>query len=223
MQGTQTLAVFCRTLIVFIAIAVSCGPQKVLGTSFHNLDFESAVIGSVPLYSQLPASQATPYWANNTGYLPYDTIALDAPCVSIHDGHGSANLGDFNPLQGLYSVMLQDGLTGDGHTPISTWISQTGDIPSWAKSLMFGSDMSDYINELQVSINGAVVPFTLYSVGGTVNSSWGPVKTYACDISAFAGDTDVTLKFEKLVHDPIHIYNHGFVPCVLLALQCRKG
>jgi hypothetical protein len=61
-----------------------------------------------------------------------------------------------------------------------------------------------------VSLNGTVIPFSLYSVGG-VDSNGAALDTYACNISAFAGHTDVTLEFEKLVHDPANKGNHGMV------------
>ncbi len=61
-----------------------------------------------------------------------------------------------------------------------------------------------------MSLNGVVVPFTLYSTGGTVNSLYGAVKTYILDVSAYAGET-VTLEFEKMVHDPTNPGSHGIV------------
>jgi hypothetical protein len=76
---------------------------------------------------------------------------------------------------------------------------------------MFESDMTTYIDELRVSIDGAAIPFRLYSVGGTKNLALGPVNTYACDISAFAGESNVTLTFEKLIHDPTNPIDTGIV------------
>ena len=176
------------------------------------MNFESATIVE-PLEDGwlTPAASALPYWTSNNfaaGYVVYDTTTLDSVGVSIHDSNSST----IKPLAGNYSLILQDGVAPQvGVVLTSAYISQTGDIPADRRSLMFQSDMTQYINELQVSLNGVVVPFTLYSVGGTVNPSYGPVNTYACDISAFAGDTDVTLEFEKLVHDPLNPSSHGIV------------
>ena len=206
-NGSMRLLVTMVCVVVFVCV----GMDNARAEAFRNLDFESAVIGT-PVNYEVPASQALPSWTCNSwdpGYVAYGTIALDAPCISIHDGH-SGYLGDFNPLQGQYSIMLQDGADAFGHT-FDAWISQTGDVPINAKSLMFESDISTYVNELQVSINAVVIPFALYSVDGTVNSSFGPVKTYICDISSFAGETDAVLEFDKLVHDTTHPYNHGMV------------
>jgi hypothetical protein len=194
---------------IVCAVALVCfGAAEAPATAFQNLGFESAVIG-VPQNHQLPASQATPFWTNNLGDVWYDGVTLAGAAVSIQDSFSPV----IKPLAGNYSVMLQDGVgppNGQPYDLTSAYISQVGDVPSWAKSLMFKSDISVYINELRVSLNCNVIPFTHYAVGGTVNSGWGPVNTYACNISAFAGEPDVTLKFEKLVHDPLHP-NSGIV------------
>jgi hypothetical protein len=184
--------------------------REAAAASFRNLGFESAVI-DYPPYFQQPASDALPYWNNDNwrpGYVGYDTKALDSACISVHDSLSNY----IKPLAGNYSVVLQDGSGDGGGGPVtSAYISQSGDIRATTRSLMFKCDITEYISELQVSLNGTVVPFELYSVGTTVNPGYGPVNTYACDISAFAGDTDVTLKFEKLVHDPLNPGSHGIV------------
>jgi hypothetical protein len=197
----------CMTLI-------SCGVTEALGEPFGNLDFEIAVISSPGTPGTRLASAALPFWTASTGNkVLYEETALDSAAVSVLDGLNYLGAwANPKPLAGNYSLILQDGIAPQsGVVLTSAYISQTGDIPADRRSLMFQSDMTRYINELQVSLNGVVVPFTLYSVGGTVNPSYGPVNTYACDISAFAGDTDVTLKFEKLVHDPLNPSSHGIV------------
>lgn len=76
---------------------------------------------------------------------------------------------------------------------------------------MFKTDMAQYIDRLVVSLNGTAIPMRLYSVDDTVNSSWGPIKTYIGDISAFSDQQDVELRFTKLVQDPSHPYNYGVI------------
>jgi hypothetical protein len=173
--------------------------------SFKNLGFEDAVIGSPPV-----ASQALPFWTLSTGnYVVFNNIALDSAWVSIHDTDSVF----VKPLQGNYSIVLQDGLIA-AQTLGSASIWQAGDIPNDAKSLMFKSNTPNYIDELRVSLNGVSLPFVVYSTDGFINPGWlatGPVKTYACDISAFTGTMNATLKFEKLVHDPNDIVWHGLV------------
>jgi hypothetical protein len=211
----KTCSACLQVFIISVVVFISFGIKAVRGDSFQNLGFESAVIGT-PVYFRLPASEALPGWTIQLGgtvsnFVVYDTIALDSPCVSIQDKSGY-----IKPLTGNYSVILQDGADPWGNTYTAS-ISQTGDVPDDAKSLMFKSDMTTYINELQVSINGTVIPFTLYSTAGTVNSSYGPVRTYICDVSAYADET-VTLEFEKRVHDVTHP-NQGIVDLDAIAFS----
>jgi hypothetical protein len=190
-----------------------CEVGNLYGEPFQNLGFESATITSPGTVGSRPTSDALPYWTTSLGdQVAYDWTAMDSAAISVHDGLNYWGVwNDPNPLQGQYSISLQDGLEDDPRTPVGTWISQTGDIPSTARSLRFLSDTSTYIDELQVSINGAVIPFALYSTGNTVNPAWGSVNTYVCDISAFSGATNATLEFEKLVRDPANPAMHGIV------------
>jgi hypothetical protein len=194
-------------------------PTAVLSSSFHNLDFESAVINGEP-YSSQPASQALPGWtiSSPNGYVLYDSITLDSSCISLHDGLGSIGWGDFFPLQGHYSIMLQDGGSDFGSPPYylaDAYIAQTGDVPSNARSILFSSDTSAYIDHFVVSLNGMAIPMYPYSTGQVVNTNFpaygAPVVTYIGDVSAFADQTDVELRFTKLVQDPSNEYIHGFM------------
>ncbi len=182
------------SVVCTVVLCLSAGRGAAAG-QFQNLGFESAVING-PLYSTLPASEALPFWTPTFPYATYDTVSVGSLCVSIHD-----NRGFIKPLAGNYSVILQPGETEE--LPYaSAYISQTGDVPAWAESLMFVSDTPPYIaNDLFVSLNGTVLPFTLYSTGGTINANWGPLETYACDVSAFAGQANVALKFTTAALD----------------------
>jgi hypothetical protein len=173
--------------IVFIG-----GYRNVKAIDFRNLDIESADIGNSP-FGEMLAAQALPYWSNNnfkTGFVLYDTPAISSVAISIHDKMSMS----IKPLQGNYSVLLQDG--DNEQLGISNaFISQIGDVPLDARSLMFSTDMATYVNHLRVSLNGETLPFTLYAVGDTINPQWGPVKTYACDASRFAGLQGADLRF----------------------------
>jgi hypothetical protein len=161
---------------------------------FDNLDFESAVIGT-PVLFQLPAAEALPCWDNDhyqAGYVIYDTIATGSTAISVHDSRSTL----MRPLQGLFSVTLQSGALHGSFQ--DAWISQTGDVPSDARSLTFESDFITTGGSIVVSLNGIQIPMSLYSVGPVVNANWGPVKTYIGDISAFAGQQDVTLRLEAV-------------------------
>ena len=183
--------------------------------AFQDLSFESANIGQSPPGGVIPTLEAMPGWTTNNfdaGYVAYDDLAVGSLCISIHDGKGGSVPWDFNPLQGSYSVMLQDGSATWGNTWNAS-ISQVGDVPAYARSLMFMTDTPAYLNDLVVSLNGTVIPMQVYSVGGTINSGYmfGPVETLAGDISAFAGSTNVELQFEELDNNPLDLANTPYV------------
>jgi hypothetical protein len=201
----------CASLLI-----IFCGTGNLRAGTFQNLGFEDAVIGT-PSGHSLPASQATPHWTNcysliGYDFIYYDTTALSSLSVSIHDALASDQIWGtpYRPLIGNYSVVLHEGSDGEGNV-LSSWIAQTGDVPSSARSLMFKTDMAQYVNRLVVSLNGTAIPMRLYSTDGTVNSSWGPIETFIGDIAAFAGQQDVELRFTKLVQDPSHPYVYGVV------------
>ena len=165
---------------------------------FHNLDFELATVGT-PVDFHLPAATAMPYWTVGVGDLQattviYDTVSTGAPAVSLEDGLNLYGFAVMHPLQGSYSAILQSS----GGPIFDAWIEQAGDVPANARSLLFESDNYNALGDqpLLVSLNGTPLSTSLYSVGGTVNSNWGPVKTYIADISAFSGQSNVTLRFD---------------------------
>ena len=133
------------------------------------------------------------------------TRSLDSVCTSIHDRNSPI----LKPLQGSYSVLLQDGLYEGRLTNVL--ILQNDWVPSNARSLMFSTDTPWYLDHLVVSLNGRTIPMRLYSVGNTVNPSFGPIETFIGDISAFAGQYSVELMFTKLVQDMSNPNVHGMV------------
>ncbi len=189
---TRRFPFYPLAIIVAVAVAL-CGPEAAVGAPFHNLGFESAVIGT-PVNFELPASQALPYWTasyGNPGYVLYDTVSTGVPAVSIQDGLTPYGLPlIMEPIQGSYSVFIQAGDDPDG----DAWIAQTGDIPGNAQSLMYMTEAN--FSNLVVSLNGTDIPMSLYSVGAVINSYHGAVETFIGDIRAFSGQQDVTLKFD---------------------------
>jgi hypothetical protein len=190
-----------RVAIAFVVTFSLCAVRTGTATPFQNLDFESAVIGT-PVNGRLPASQALPYWMvfpGMNGTVWYDDIALDNPSVSLHDRLDTLGM---KPLQGNYSVAIKDGW---GMSPdlYDAWISQTGDVPGNAKSLMFITDSApaEVIARFRVSLNAITIPMYVYSVRDT-DSNGRAVYTYYGDVSAFSGQTNVALKFDKLIQDP---------------------
>ena len=165
--------------------------MQILASPFENLNFEDAVIGT-PVDNQLPSSEALPSWSNgnyNPGYVLYDQSARTSVAVGVNDGLSPNEI--VQPFEGKYSVaLLDDQSTG-------AWISQTGDVPPDARSMLFSSDFIGGAN-LVVSLNGTPIPTSLYSTGPVINERFGPVKTYIGDVSAFAGQSDVVLRFEAV-------------------------
>jgi hypothetical protein len=192
---------FLAAIVSAIAVGLS-RPEVALSSAFENLDFESAVIGT-PVYFELSISEALPSWTtyrSDTGYVAYDVLSTGGTVVSIQDGLAPYGFPAYMlPLQGSYSVLLQSGFNGP--SPQNAWISQTGDVPVDARSLMFSTD---YVlgGNLVVSLNGTAIPLSLYSVGPVINSEFGPVKTFIGDVSAFSGQQNVELRFEAVASPP---------------------
>ena len=155
------------------------------------------------------ASQALPYWTTDNywpGYVVYDTLSLGSVAVSIQDGLGRNGTKPMSPLQGQYSVFLQAGAGGPlADQPASAFISQIGDVPTDAHSVMFTTDLTVDLNRLVVSLNGTAIPMQLFSTGDTVNPGWGPMETFIGDISAFAGQDNVEFRFTQ-TFDPANPY-----------------
>jgi hypothetical protein len=154
---------------------------------FTNFDFESAVL--VPVggpYNGVDAAAALPGWTLHTwsglgSSIMYNNMCLGSPCSAILDS------GFSTPLQGSYTLLLQAGTTP--FEPPYEWgssISQTGQVPSWAKSLSYASSGG----ELDVAVGGQSLSKVLLSSGPNYN-------TYAVDVSAFSG-TVRELKFTAL-------------------------
>ncbi|MFZ1933794.1 MAG: hypothetical protein WCB27_05625 [Thermoguttaceae bacterium] len=177
----MTITVLCGAILAFGKVTDVCAEP------FQNLDFESTVVLGPPYHVIVPG------WTTSSNGFYYDTIALDAAAVSIQDGltpYGGPRI--MYPLSGSYSVLLQSGHDPFG-VPETSWISQTGDIPADANSILFiGDDGAP-----TVSLNGTVIPTSVYSVGPTVNSLHGPIDTYIGDIRAFSGQQNVVLTFES--------------------------
>jgi hypothetical protein len=175
-----------------LGIVIACAGPCVNAQGFLNLDFESANIpGSIPPGGWLiPFNDALPFWtgyfASSSGGYPsseaaYDGISLGSQEFSIVDSSVGV---PFYPLQGKYSAFLFGG--GD-ITYYSATISQTGLVPSVAKTLFF---------------DGRVIgaPFTVTLGGQTLDV--GPIEVhtnyvlYGATISSFAGKTE-TLSFTE--------------------------
>jgi hypothetical protein len=185
--------------MIFALASTQCGCALLFGSAFTNLDFESASItGAPPQSYELPTSQAMPGWTTNNfdvACVGYDGLSTGATAVSLQDGLYAPGSLFVHPVQGSYSALLQYEMGYPGAQP--AWISQTGDVPSYANSLLFETD-ANYGGEngwLTVSLNGTTLPMSLYAVGRVVDSSLGPVETFVGDVRAFTGQQNVALCF----------------------------
>jgi hypothetical protein len=185
-----------QAAIILATVVVSLAHDAVVASDFQNFDFETNSLPPPPGTFLVPSSIGLPYWDNNNylpGYVAYGTIALDSVCISVHDGH-SGYAGDFNPLQGYYSILLQHSSQVAVPPLENAWISQTGDIPPEATSLTFTTE-AYCAGHLVVSLNGTEIPMSLYSVGWQVNPNHGALETFIGDIRQFTGQENVELRF----------------------------
>lgn len=104
-------------------------------------------------------------------YAIFNTIALDAAYVSLHDSGSDI----FDPLVGEYSVYLQ-GSSPSGPQN-SAAIAQFGLIPQGTMSIQFDVGRMFW---LEVTFGGNLIPFIPVGTDGTS-------VTMAGDVSAFAG------------------------------------
>lgn len=179
-QQSAILRIPLASAIIFFGLGIQGAVAE-----FLNLDFEDAIISGPSPQFDLTASQVVPFWnapdfEHFYQHFAYDTIALDAPCISVHDVLDELG---FRPLQGNYSITMQNGMAPP---EVGTWLSQTAVVPTDARSLMFCTDLAENIDLLEVSFNGTPIPMHLYSVGGFVNEG-RLVETYIGDVSSFSG------------------------------------
>lgn len=176
---TALLAVQC------LSAAISTHGQ---GT-FQNLDFERAnVTGYAPGSTDVPASNALPGWtayfvnpppfgSNQVTEVAYDNSSLGGAAVAVIDVNNAFGP---PPLQGNYSVWLF-GSGGSGETDIAAMISQTGLVPSAAKSLLMDASPGGQ-SDLAVTLGG-------HTINMVALHTFSNYTLYGGDISSLAGHT----------------------------------
>lgn len=192
---TYTRVFWFFLAVLLVALSAPLAPVRSQGM-FQNLDFEAVALPTPIPFPFMPTSNALPGWAASpygmsgpvvqTGSVLYNSQELDASAVGVW-GPGGA----YQPLQGSYSVRLA-GST-DGANPASASISQSGQIPENAQSLVFFSKpVTDipgaFVGEpiFEVTFSGQAIP--LVQIGSTVE-----YDIMSGDISGFAGQTGVLL------------------------------
>ena len=153
-----TIAMLCGTIVAFGKVTDVCAEP------FQDLDFESTTVLGPPYHVIVPG------WTTSSNGFYYDTITLDGAAVSIQDGltpySGQPRI--MYPLSGSYSALLQSG-QGPFSTPTTSWISQTGDVPPDANSILFIGDDG----HPTLSLNGTVIPTSVYWSGRRSTASTG--------------------------------------------------
>ncbi len=98
----------------------------------------------------------------------------------------------FQPLEGLFSAILQAGEFNDNPPYVPVSIAQTGLISSWAKAVLFEGTLqlagTNFLGDCAVTVGGVNTP--VVPLGGDL---------YGCNISAFAG-LEEELSFSMLTN-----------------------
>jgi hypothetical protein len=156
-------------LKIFFAALLLC--QSSYAQGFVNLNFEHPVLPLTPVFGDIydPAS-AIPGWTAY-GSVSYNAISSGGAVIALVDTN---NVG-LKPIQGKYSVSMVGDFTG----PTASAISQTGQIPNSALSVLFYVTSG---NTMLLSFNGQSIP--LFFVSATTN-----YVVMGGDVSTFAGQT----------------------------------
>ncbi|MEO5802168.1 MAG: hypothetical protein ABIR24_01455 [Verrucomicrobiota bacterium] len=162
----KLLGIACHVVILLASLG------NASGQSFANLNFENTTItGSI---ATLPGWGIYGFPYGNPTSIYFNTIALDAPAVTLH----GVNSPFYPAIQGSYSVLLQGGTISGGNVYNTNGASiyQTGQIPLTSQSLIYlGSS-------LQVTFNGQTL--SSVAIGSTTNyTAWG------VNITPYAGQT----------------------------------
>jgi hypothetical protein len=181
-MGRGSSAVGCVTLCMLWVLSF---PAQ----AFQNLDFEEANVIDLPTnqWEFVSVGDGLPGWSayvgtNQLAEVGHNWTTLGSANVAIL-GPQYLNLFGFQitSVEGAYSAVLQDGVFADqGVQPAS--ISQTGLIPSWAKSLQFrigpvlGPIGTVTLSNMVVAIGGQ--PVTAMQISSNL---------FGCDVSGFAG------------------------------------
>ncbi len=167
-------------------IAASAYPQG----SFQNLDFESAILPSLPAgqYGDYVSSlSGLPAWSvylgtNQVTQVLQNNAALSSASVDILGPNWTASMGSGlnikGVIEGSYSAVLQAGAYGFPLQYVDASISQVGLVPANAQSIQ----VKAYGGPLFVSFAGFNLP--LITLATTPNYT-----LYGADISGFRGQS----------------------------------
>ncbi len=154
---------------------VECG----LGGEFINLGFDD---GGEPTGEETfqPAATLLPGWTVYIGTLVSETVVFnnflsEKAMVGVYSVEYAPEL-----YQGKYGLGIASGAEIlSGGPQVAAAIGQSGEVPTWAKSLTFRGVIADP-REMVITIDGIAYPYI--RIGG------GPTDSvYSFDVSPFAG------------------------------------
>ncbi len=164
-------------------VALSCIAVHPAGAApFVNLDFEQAtVVVNDPMFGHLAWDLALPGWQPPVGAPDTATVYLGIPHLGLSP---YIELIDDNyypewpashqtSIAGRFSLRMA-GSVEPGYG--SVWITQTGDVPAWAKALEFvvlGGEPEIYLNDVQIPLVEIDEPGFLRRFAGNVVSFAG--------------------------------------------------
>jgi hypothetical protein len=162
---------------------------QALQSSFRDLGFESASIYKLfgDTYNRIVFPPAFPGWMAYSGSIQafsalFNNISPDSAAVGLQTN--SSGLFD-----GKYYATIQSGFQLGSHAPhpvLTSYLSQTGLIPTNAQALLFKANGSKYV----VSLNGQAL--ALSPLGGNL---------YGADVTRYRG-TSAELRFTVLTNLP---------------------
>jgi hypothetical protein len=155
--------------------------------TFQNLDFESAMLPSVPPGQSggtVPISAAIPDWIGYFGSAQvtdafHNDTSLGAPEIDILGPQWNGGPGIIDED---YSVYLQPGEIG---TTVS--IAQSGTVPSGSQTLMFDAWQPPFATPFSVSFGGDPLFPVVLSSGQSASGQ--AYNVYGASIASFAGQT----------------------------------
>jgi hypothetical protein len=169
-------------LIVFVILVLG---KPAYAQGFVNLDFESAQVLGYARGNNVTLTNAIPGWVGysinpggGTQFITQVFYEATSPFVgypatiALQTTSPATVSPGLLPIQGLYSVLLESAFPGNYSFAA---VGQTGEIPSYAKTLIFWGTFSG-----QITFAGQAIS---YSTIGTVPNN----NIYRADISSFAG------------------------------------
>ena len=167
----------------FLVLIATISRFVASGQGFLNLDFEQTSLPPNGPPGTVSTTSGLPGWEVSIGGVPQSTIlynnaTLGDSSVAILGKGNSVNA----VIDGNFSVALTGGAyPGDSSIPADAAISQTGLVPSNARSILFASySRGNGFPNLSLTLNGQSVDLTLVSTSSNYS-------LYGADVSPFAG------------------------------------